>query len=105
MIAHSDLTSTLSILLGVPLPNNAIGYPVLNLLPSKMTSRNSLIQLNKNMLKHFSEMLEFYAAPLTIEETAKFNGKLSTGVDLDDQEIVLEFVSQKLNFLKYSSPD
>lgn len=32
-ISQIDLTTTLSILLDIPLPKNAVGYPILNLLP------------------------------------------------------------------------
>ena len=46
VVAHSDITSTLSILLDIPLPNNAIGYPVLNLLPRSITSNEKIVSLN-----------------------------------------------------------
>jgi hypothetical protein len=39
VVSHADITTTLSILLDIPLPNNAIGYPILNLLPKVLASR------------------------------------------------------------------
>lgn len=76
VVAHSDITTTLSILLDVPLPNNAIGYPILNLLPSTFTQED-ITSINKNLFRHFAEMLHFYKVPLSAEESDKHLGKLT----------------------------
>jgi hypothetical protein len=47
------MTSTLSILLDVPLPKNAIGYPILNLLPESLTSSHDINSINNNLYIHF----------------------------------------------------
>lgn len=76
VLAHSDITTTLSILLDVPLPNNAIGYPILNLLPSTFT-RQHITTINKNLFRHFADMLHFYKVPLSAEESDQHLGKLA----------------------------
>ena len=86
------------------MPNNAIGYPILNLLPAK-TTKKDIALINQNLLKHFSDMLRFYSNPLSTEDDERYRKKLNEKNSIDDQEIILEFISQKLTFLKYSTPD
>lgn len=64
-VFHSDLTTTLALLLDIPLPNNAIGYPILNLLPNIMVSEEATNEINHNLFEHFSSMLQFYNMPLS----------------------------------------
>jgi arylsulfatase A-like enzyme len=69
IVAHSDITTTLALLLGIPLPNNAIGYPILNMIPASMLSETSLHEINQHLFEHFSSMLQFYNMPLPAEES------------------------------------
>lgn len=66
-IVHSDLTTTLALLLGIPLPNNAIGYPIFNMVPAIMLSDTSVNEINIRLFEHFNSMLQFYNMPLPSE--------------------------------------
>jgi hypothetical protein len=104
-VAHADITTTLALLLDLPLPKNAIGYPILGMLPSAMISKQALVDINRNLLSHFSSLLEFYGLALTSEEKVSYEAKLNENTDIGEQETMIESLAKRLNFLKYSAPD
>jgi hypothetical protein len=57
-IKQTDITSTLSVLLDIPIPSNSIGYPIVELLPERFVY--NLGEINTNIMKHYSKLIEFH---------------------------------------------
>ena len=78
-LGHKDVTPTLAILLGVPLPSNAIGYPILSGLPVGLVESEQWREVQKKLLDHMLRIREFYGMPVVQQEVDRYLSAVEKG--------------------------